>query len=281
MAFEADTPEAWPYALGAMSVVSFFAWMANYRRYRQVHDVPTSKIASAAQGYVEFFGRAALVPESTLKAPISNQPCCWFSYCIESKTSDDKWKTVESGESVEHFRLIDDTGECVIAPDGAEILYTQYKCWTEGNRRYTEELLLPERHLYALGELRTTNAASLEHEESKAVGHLLAAWKKDGKTLLERFDSDRSGKLDLSEWEAARLAAQREVRKKHSDRRSIEGVHFLSKPADGRVFIIAGELPERIGRRFALWSGVHLIFFFGAGIASFVLFGSAPPAPAS
>jgi hypothetical protein len=278
MAFEAESSEAWPYALGAMSVVSFFAWMANYRRYRQVHDVPTSKVASAAQGYVEFFGRAAPMPESTLKAPISDQPCCWFSYCIESRTSDDKWETVESGESVEHFRLIDDTGECVIAPDGAEILYTQHKCWTEGDRRYTEELLLPERNLYALGQLRTTNAASLAHEESKAVGHLLAAWKKDEKTLLERFDTDKSGKLDLTEWEAARLAAQREVRKKRL--RSIEGVHVLSKPADGRVFIIAGGLPERIGRRFALWSGAHLIFFFGAGIASLLLFGSAPPAPA-
>lgn len=38
--------------LFAVAAVSFFAWMANYRRYRQIHDLPTSRIASAAQGYV-------------------------------------------------------------------------------------------------------------------------------------------------------------------------------------------------------------------------------------
>ena len=56
IAGQADTPEAWPWALLAMSVVSFFAWLGNHRRYRQIHDLPTSKVASAAQGYVELLG---------------------------------------------------------------------------------------------------------------------------------------------------------------------------------------------------------------------------------
>ena len=279
IAFEAESAEAWPYALAAMAVVSFFAWMGNYRRYRHVHDIPTSKVASAAQGYAEFFGRAALLPDSPLQAPLSGQPCCWYSYCIESKTSDDKWKTEESGESVAHFLLIDDSGQCIVSPDGAEILHTQYNCWTQGSRRYTEELLLPDRHLYARGEFRTTTPVVLESEENKEVSHLLADWKKDQAKLLERFDADRSGTLDLREWEQARLTARREVQKQHGHLRGVEGVHLVCKPADGRVFIIAGELPQKIGRRFALWSWAHLIFFFGAGIASFVLFSSAPPPP--
>jgi len=49
-------------------------------------------------------------------------------------------------------------------------------------------------------------------------------------------------------------------------------VHLMCKPADGRVFILAAEIPERIGRRFVLWSWAHLVFFFGAGIGSFLLF---------
>jgi hypothetical protein len=56
-------------------------------------------------------------------------------------------------------------------------------------------------------------------------------------------------------------------------------MHLITKPPDGRVFILAGALPERIGRRFALWSWGHLIFFFGAGIASFLLFATTRGAP--
>ncbi|HET7597466.1 MAG TPA: hypothetical protein VFK15_11080, partial [Burkholderiales bacterium] len=41
VAFQADDPAVWPWALAAMALVSFFAWAANYRRYRQIHDNPT------------------------------------------------------------------------------------------------------------------------------------------------------------------------------------------------------------------------------------------------
>ena len=61
LAFQAGSADVWPYALLAMSVVSFCAWVANYRRYRQIADLPTSKVASAAQGYVELAGRAELI----------------------------------------------------------------------------------------------------------------------------------------------------------------------------------------------------------------------------
>jgi hypothetical protein len=278
IALEAESAEVWPYALAAMSAVSFVAWAANYRRYRQVHDVPTSRVASAAQGYVELFGRAALMRDTPVTAPFSGVPCCWFSYCVEVKTSDDKWKHEDSGESDAHFLLVDDSGECVVAPQGAEILFPQRTCWTEGSRRYTEELLLPQGHLYALGDFRTTGGAHLQADENKDVSHLLADWKQDQAKLLQRFDADASGSLDLREWEQARLEARRHVRERHAGR-SGEGVNLICKPADGRVFILAAELPGRIGRRFALWSWGHLIFFFGAGIASWLLFGSSGPAP--
>lgn len=272
LAIEAESAEAWPYALAAMAAVSFFAWIANYRRYRHVHDVPTSKVASAAQGYVELFGRSEVIPDSPILAPLSGTRCCWYSYCLERRTSNDKWTTEDSGESVGHFLLVDDTGHCVISPDGAEILYPQRKTWREGDRRYTEELLLPGGLLYALGDFRTTGGADLMLEESRDVSHLLADWKQNQAKLLERFDNDKSGALDLAEWERARLEAQREVRSRHAKLRLGEGLHLLCKPPDGRVFILAAEIPERIGRRYLLWSYAHLALFFGAGIASFVLF---------
>lgn len=272
IAVETESADAWPYALAAMAVVSFFAWMGNYRRYRQVHDLPTSKVASAAQGYVELFGRSKAIPDSPVMAPLSSMPCCWYRYTIERKGSDNKWKHEESGESISHFLLVDDTGECVISPDGAEVLYARKGSWIQGDRRLTEWLLLPEGQLYALGEFTTTGGAHLALEEGKDVSHLLGNWKQDQARLLERFDMDRDGKLDLKEWELARLEAQREVQQRHAELRLGQAVHLMTKPADGRVFILASTLPERIGKRFALWAWAHLVFLFGAALASFVLF---------
>ena len=229
-------------------------------------------MASAAQGYVELFGRSVPIADSPIMAPLSGLPCCWYSYTVERKGSDDKWTHEDSGESIAHFLLVDDTGEAVISPDGAEVCYARSSTWTQGNRRYTEELLLPQGHLYALGEFSTGGGADLLLEENRDVSHLLADWKKDQATLLNRFDTDKSGTLDLKEWEQARLEAQREVRKQHSEVRAADGIHLVRKPADGRVFILAAEIPEKIGRRYALWSWAHLVFLFSAGMASLLLF---------
>jgi hypothetical protein len=271
VAAQADTVRAWPLALAAMSAVSFCAWTANYRRYRQVDDVPTSKIASAAQGYVELLGRSMPIPDSPVLSPLSSLPCCWYRYCVERKGSDDKWHHEDSGESIAHFLLVDDTGECVISPDGAEVLYARKNSWTQADHRYTEWLLLPAGTLYALGEFHTTGAADLELDQNRDISNLLADWKRDQPRLLERFDTNRDGTLDLQEWEEARRQARTEIEKTHADLRSGEGVNVLRKAADGRVFLLAAEVPTKIGQRFAFWSCLHLIFFVGAGTAASVL----------
>ena len=76
VAIEVESAEVWPYALLAMSGVSFFAWIANYRRYRHIHDLPTSRVASAAQGYVELFGRTELLFGEPILSKLSRTPCC-------------------------------------------------------------------------------------------------------------------------------------------------------------------------------------------------------------
>src|SRR5689334_19630484 len=75
IALQADDASAWPFALAAMSAVSFFAWIGNFHRYRQVDDLPTSKIASAAQGYVELLGRSESIENAPVTAPLSQKQC--------------------------------------------------------------------------------------------------------------------------------------------------------------------------------------------------------------
>jgi hypothetical protein len=274
IAFQADGAEIWPYALLAMSAVSFLAWVANYRRYRHIHDLPTSKVASAAQGYVELFGRTELLPGELLASRLSQTPCCWYSFEIEEKGSDDKWKTLDSGSSVAHFLLVDDTGQCVISPDGAEVLTHDHKVWEQLDRRFTEWLLLPKSIIYAIGEFSTTTAAAVAAGEERAdVGALLAQWKANQKQLHERFDLDRDGKISMKEWELARLQARREARIQHAEvqSRSVEGVHLLRKPRDGRLFLLANELPDKIGSRYRYWSWAHFVIFLGAGSAGLIM----------
>ncbi len=274
IAFQAESREVWPYALLAMSAVSFFAWVANYRRYRHIHDLPTSRVASAAQGYVELFGRTEPLPGEPIVSKLSRSPCCWYSFQIEEKGADDNWKTVASGSSIEHFLLVDDTGQCVVSPEGAEVLTHDQKSWEEGSYRHNEWLLLPAVPLYAIGELITTTAgAAVVGEERADVGALLAQWKANQKQLHERFDLDRDGKISLKEWELARLQARREVRARQAEvqSRSVEGVHLLRQPGDGRLFLLANEMPEKIGSRYRYWSWVHLVIFLGAGSAGLIL----------
>jgi hypothetical protein len=272
IAFQFESISAWPFALAAMAAVSFFAWMANYRRYRQIHDLPTSKVASAAQGYVELFGRSQQIPDTPLVSPFTGLPCCWYRYCVEHKTNENRWEHEDSGESSAHFVLKDDTGECVISPEGAEVLYAKKGRTVKADRRYTEWLLLPHGVLYAIGEFSTHSGVDLDLDRNRDISGLLAEWKKDAPALLQRFDENSDGVVDLREWEKARLEAQRQVEKRNAELRASPGVNLLRKPRDGRVFILAAELPTKIGRRFASWAWVHLALFFGAGSASYLMF---------
>jgi len=271
-AAQADDAGVWPYAFVAMSVVSFCAWIANYRRYRQISDLPTSKVTSAAQGYVELFGRAELLPGEPVTSRLSSTPCCWYCYEIEEKSSDDKWRTVDSGKSIAHFALVDDTGQCVVSPDGAEVLTNDRKSWEEGSRRYNEWLLLPANILYAIGEFSTTTAVTAQNERND-VGALLAKWKADPKQLYDRLDLNHDGKIDMKEWELARLQARREVLQRRSEMPSFptEGIHLLRKPPDGRLFLLANELPDKLGARYRFWSWMHIVIFIGAGSAGLVM----------
>jgi hypothetical protein len=267
-AAQSERPGAWPWALFAMAAVSLFAWMANYRRYRQIHDLPTSRVASAAQGYVELFGRCEALPQAPLASPLSATACCWHAWRIRRKNSRGEWETVDSGRSVAPFLLVDDSGRCLVMPEGAEVLSGHTSTWHEGERELTEWLLLPHTPLYAIGAFATTGAGAgtvTAREERRAMADLLARWKRRPALLHARVDVDRDGEISLREWELARLAARREVHRARAAAPVPEELHTMQRPRDGRLFLLANELPERIGLRYLWWSRAHLALFFVLG----------------
>jgi hypothetical protein len=205
---------------------------------------------------------------------LSTTTCCWYHYNVSRKGSDNKWKHVESGTSDDPFIIADETGSCVISPGGAEVLSHDHKSWHEGSYHYQEWMVLPDSVLYAIGEFRTqgeASAAPAARDEAADVGALIAEWKRDQKRLHERFDLNRDGTIDMKEWEQARLAARHEVRQQRNAGAAVEGMHTLAKPRDGRLFLLANEMPDALGARYRFWSWVHLAVFFCTGVPGLIL----------
>lgn len=261
-AAQAESAAVWPWALAAMALISFAAWIANYRRLRGVADTPLSNIASAAQGYVEIAGRARAGAEP-LRAPFSQTACVWYEFERAERTGQSEWSLQEAGASDQPFLVEDATGHCEIDPRGAEVVTTNERTWTSGEHRYTERLLCPQERVYGLGEFATTTAGGAADTRA-AVGTLLARWKSEPSTLLARFDLDGDGRLDLREWELARRQALREVESSPGARAAGAARHSLRKPADGRLYVLSNDLPHRLQRRYALWAWAHAIVCIAA-----------------
>ncbi|HMV71958.1 MAG TPA: hypothetical protein PKZ77_05480 [Pseudomonadales bacterium] len=265
-AAQADRPAVWPWALLLIAAISAFAWAANYRRYRQMRDLPTSRIASAAQGYVELFGRSEALPGSGTTSRFRQTPCCWHAWRVRRRDSRNRWVTIDHGRSEQPFRIVDDSGACIVLPAGAEVLSGSGQTWHEGDRELTEWLLLSGAMLYAIGAFDTARPDAIDADKERSeVATLLAEWKRDATQLRTRFGHDGNGEVDLREWEEARLAAQREVRERRGRANAgTASVHTLARPRDGRLFLLANALPERIAARFRYWSWAHLAFCIAA-----------------
>jgi len=258
------TRSGWLFSLSVIAGISLVLWTLNFRRSRAIGDTPTSRIASAPQGYVELHGVGRMHEGQALNAPLTGEPCLWYRYRIEEKRGKD-WRSVEHGTSDATFLLDDSSGVAVVDPESAEITTSRRRHWTQGRRRYTEWLLTPGDEIYAIGQFATVGGANSRLDHAGDVSALLAMWKANQPALKARFDLDGDGTIDLKEWELARRAAVREVRRRHDEIRSTAGHHVLARPADGRVFLLSNLDPDKLARRYALWTGMQLCIALTAG----------------
>lgn len=266
------------------------AALAMLTRSRQIQDTPTSKIRSAAQGYVELEGIAQLLPGEPVVSPLSGQPCAWWKYSVEEKLTSysngrrtTSWTTIESGTSDDLFELQDDTGSCVVDPDGATVIPNRKLRWYGqsrrprhtpastpligfGSYRYREEIIQPASPLYVLGWFRTEGGIAHTFNEGEEVRDLLSQWKADQHYLLKHFDADGDGQIDLEEWEAARKAALQKVRAAQVERASNPDIHVLCRPPRRMRYILSTVAQDALISR-SRWHSV-------LGFAAFLLCGS-------
>lgn len=259
---------AWIACLALISAISFLAWASSFRRNRAIADTPTSKVASAAQGYVELHGRSVSDPQFLAPSKMGSLPCVWYRQVIYRKTANNKWQEISREVSDNLFALEDGSGRCLIDPQHAEVITSNTRTWYQGDYKHVEEHLYPLDRLYALGEFSTLGGAAAHLDLKQDVAELLAGWKSDPAHLLQRFDLSADGQLDLREWELARRAAAREVEKQHRELRQQPGVHVLRAPASGRLYLLSNLSPQQLGRKYVLWGWFHLVVFFAAGAAA-------------
>jgi hypothetical protein len=261
--FQLGTRTGWLTSLGLMAAISLATWLSALKRLRAVRDTPTSKVESAAQGYVELNGRGAAFGDTPLYSKLKLRPCLWYRYKIERRDSEKDWKTEDSGESFDSFLLRDESGVCVVDPEQAEISTRHKECWTMDDHRYTEWTLDLDDRLYVIGEFRTKNCA-LEFDSRIELNELLAEWKKDMPALHRRFDLNNDGELDEKEWALARQAAKRVVAKNQREITANADMHLIGRPPDGKPYLISNLAPEKLSQRYLLWSLAHLAMLLGA-----------------
>ncbi|MCC7202066.1 MAG: hypothetical protein IT393_05290 [Nitrospirae bacterium] len=280
-AVRANNRYVWIGTVSIISGISFFAWLNANRRRLAIDDHPTARVASAPQGYVELTG--------ICRIPAGNSPLglraeelalgvghAWFRYRIEER-SGNRWKTVSTGRSDQEMVLDDGTGQCFVDPEGAEIVTAHKRAWYQGDYRYTEWFILPNDKLYAIGEFKTTGGAGSEPVTDADMRLLLTDWKRDPSALLARFDRNNDKQIDVVEWEDARQAARTALEEQHCEDEAQPSVHTMSRPQDGRMYLISNLEPGKLAGRYRLWAWFHLtIFVSGVAAASGIATGLIP-----
>lgn len=279
----------WVVLMVILSVVSFFLVFYNWRRARLIEDVPTSLIRSAAQGYIELIGTGQLMPGTPITAPLTGLPCTWYRFKVEEKEvrhvrgrQETRWRKVNSGNSGELFLLVDDTGQCVIDPDGAEVIPSVKESWygntrnpesgptgstgifSSGRFRYTEQRMHIGDHLYAIGYF--TTLSNIEHgsmnEDIKAI---LRQWKKSPEHFLKQFDSNKDGEIDIQEWQAVRHAAEKQALKERSERVKQHSAVHIMKQDEHKPFILSTHPHDDLVRRYRIYATIALPAFLTIG----------------
>lgn len=260
--FKLESRIGWLWCLSIMAVISLFAWYSALRRLRAISGTPTSRIGSAAQGYVELIGRGKLA-NPPLISKLRVLPCLWYRWKVEERNSRDQWSTLDHGESTDPFILDDGTGVCVVDPEQAEILTKHRDEWMDGSYRYTEWKLIQEDSIYVLGEFITRGGSNVEITHNELVKNVLSEWKMDNENLMKRFDLDNNGVLDMKEWMLARSAAKREAEKRLNEILAEPDTNFILRPHDGRLFLISNLDQDKLVLRYKLWTWGHIAILFG------------------
>ncbi len=251
----------------------------NYHRLRYIADTATSKIASAAQGYIELKGLGEMMEGASIESPFSKKRCLWFNCKIEKKQRSGLqtyWEEDSQIVSENLFYLEDETGLCIVDPEGAFVIPSSKIKWygshlgdqyssgksgwlTTGKYRFTEKLVFVADALYVMGSFESKRKTINPQLQKEQVESLIKEWKTNPRRYLKKFDIDKNNKIDKKEWVRIREYAQQQVRKKNQQ---LE-YNILKKSGEkNQPFIISTKDEEALLLRKKKEIAGYLVLFF-------------------
>ncbi|MEW6765923.1 MAG: GIDE domain-containing protein [Pseudomonadota bacterium] len=271
--------------LGGLFLLGGYRFLKLQARRRLMEDTPTSRIRSASQGYVELEGQARLMQGTPILSPLTQTECAWYRFKVEKREQDSdhhtRWVTVRDGVSGELFLLDDGTGECVVDPDHAVVEPVSKRVWygpfshpallqhgaVVGRRdyRFTEELIQPGEHVYALGWFTSYDPLHVSlHERTRDT---IIAWKNDPHHR-RRYDTDGNGHLDANEFTVLREEARRRAEADHRQQAGAAQTHLLRADSNGRPFLLSTHDQHKLAARLR----IHAWLWLAAALAGLGLF---------
>lgn len=277
---------------GGSCLAGGWLFIHNLRKARFLLDTPTSKVRSAAQGYVELCGMVAADSQKQT-APLSGTACSWWEYQIEehrrSGNQNARWHRIERASCEAMIELDDGTGRCLIDTAGAQIIAQTRQVW-QGDQRHPRRpgkqhwlgILLSGRKRYRYTEIRFhayEPLYAIGHFYSQGGGHQLVAaeqlqgviirrWKQDYPSLLKRFDHNADGQLDDQEWQAVREAAMAKARVRISQDSILPSRHFMRKPGENLPYLVSSYGEEVLARKLRWKSLAGALLCLGGALAT-------------
>ena len=270
-------------AVFALIFLLVYAYGA-FRRFRVMDATATSRIRSAAQGYVELKGLGEWLPAGAITSPFSKSRCIWFHCTIDRKQRSGKrvsWSNILDLCSDHLFRIVDDTGECIVNPERAHVVPESEITWYgrdtaaqhkpprksrhlsfgDHEYRFRERLIRPATQIYALGWFRTIYNQPHDEFINVEVDKLVADWKLAPGKYLREFDLDGNGSIQNREWKAVRHAARNQILRQIAE--ESKPVHLMSRPADkSQPFIVSAVDESSLVRRKKVLSHLALVTAF-------------------
>ncbi len=228
----------------ALSILSLAWAFLLYRRIRFLEDTSHSSLNSAAQGYAALKGNVSLYENEIVRGPHKELPAMvWYrKYLFTSSAG---------------FLLNDGKGVCTVDPRDAEVITPRHHY---GSEAYYA--IYPDETIYVLGQLETLSKQRNEFERKALVSSKIVEWKRHPIRFLDYFDKNNDGKIDESEMAIVRNSAERTIDNSLEKIYQEPASHVVSRPTDGRPFIISSLHPDDLLTRYKR----AMVFHFSAWI---------------
>lgn len=268
-----SSPAVHLYASWALLVygcgMGFYVWQHGLRCARLIEDVPSSNIATAAQGYTELFGEACR-HEDQHAGSFGGMPVLWYRRTY-SKRSDSAARDMfpfnlvyapsHSEESETPLAIRDATGNACVLPYGAEIICARKRTEYQDDYRVVEEQIFEGDPLYVLGNFSSENS---QFDFERVYREIVDNWTRDS-AHRARFDTNRDGRLSARELVDLHEAAAKEARAREADAHAGSQMHVVHDPGDGRTFLISTVPPAELTGHYYWCLAGGLVLFLGCG----------------